>query len=150
MRCQSYSLNRWTFRFWHKKSMMRNCPQNLKSNNGSVCNNAKYTKHQMCMHRHGHVSCELLMFIFEINVLESVREWEWCCIIWLASTLFLSLSLSLRVYYVYFYASCFLFSLSIQRVIGYQTIYWTFNRTNPASDFILSSRLSHVNYSPSS
>lgn len=79
---------------------------------------------------------------------ERVRVWEieWCCIIWLASTvdimsifmlraLLLSRSFSLCV------------CLSIQRVIGYQIIYWTFNRTNPASHFIL--RLCHVNYSSS-
>lgn len=62
----------------------------------TVYSNAKRiqsTKCVMCMHGHGHVSCELLMSIFERNVLEHAIEWEWWCIIRLASTLFLLLAL---------------------------------------------------------
>lgn len=52
----------------------------------TVYNNAKYTKHQMCMHGHGHVSCELLMSIFERNVLERERERERETVVFIAQS----------------------------------------------------------------
>lgn len=96
--------------------MMRNLIA-LKTENQTMTLNLKcklYTIHHIyCMHRHGHVFVWIInMSIFERNVLE--RAWyrsesEWCCTIWLASTV------CVCIMSIFMLRTLFSFALSIRR-----------------------------------